>query len=87
MSYNRRYFLQRVKEINETFLAASQKGLSTEYIYRTIILPRYHISRTTLYNYLCIPYARLLREINEKKTRVEAGEQLVIFNEKQDETD
>lgn len=49
------------------FVEKQRLGLSTEYIYRTFIEPRYHISRTTLYNWLTIPYAAQLREIERQE--------------------
>lgn len=67
MSFSRKNLLCRVREVNELFVEKQRLGLSTEYIYRTFIEPRYHISRTTLYNWLTIPYAAQLREIERQE--------------------
>ncbi|MBR6354401.1 MAG: hypothetical protein IKS01_01320 [Paludibacteraceae bacterium] len=67
MAFSRKNLLLRVKEINELYLEKAKIGLSTEYIYRTFIEPRYHISRSTLYEYLAIPYERQLTEIIKRE--------------------
>ena len=67
MAFSRKNLLLRVKEINELYLEKAKIGLSTEFIYRTFIKPRYHISRSTLYEYLTIPYERQLREIAQRE--------------------
>lgn len=67
MSFSRKNLLCRVREVNELFVEKQRLGLSTEYIYRTFVEPRYHISRTTLYNWLTIPYAAQLREIERQE--------------------
>ena len=59
-------------------------GLSTEYIYRTFIEPQYHISRSTLYDWLAIPYEKQLREIAEADARAiewEKRQQTINFEE------
>lgn len=68
MAYTRKNLLLRVKEVNETFVAKQKIGLSTEYIYRHFIWPVYHISRSTLYEYLAIPYKTQLKEIERRET-------------------
>lgn len=67
MAFSRKNMLLRVKEVNELYVEKSKIGLSTEFIYRTFIAPRFHISRSTLYEYLAIPYERQLREIFERE--------------------
>lgn len=67
MAYTRKNLLLRVKEVNETFVEKQKIGLTTEYIYRHFISPLYHISRSTLYDYLAIPYAAQLKEIECKE--------------------
>lgn len=67
MAFSRKNLLLRVKEINELYLEKAKIGLNTEFIYRTFIKPRYHISRSTLYEYLTIPYERQLREIAQRE--------------------
>ena len=67
MAFSRKNMLLRVKEVNELYIEKSKIGLSTEFIYRTFIAPRFHISRSTLYEYLAIPYERQLKEIFERE--------------------
>ena len=64
---SRELFSVVVKEVNELYVEKSKIGLSTEFIYRTFIAPRFHISRSTLYEYLAIPYERQLKEIFERE--------------------
>lgn len=67
MPYTRKYFLQRVREVNEVYLAHAGRGLFNEYIYRNYIRDRFHISRTTFYQYLTIPYEAELKKIAERE--------------------
>lgn len=67
MAFSRKNMLLRVKEVNELYVEKSKIGLSTEFIYRTFIAHRFHISRSTLYEYLAIPYERQLKEIFERE--------------------
>lgn len=67
MPYTRKYFLQRVKEVNEIYIEQSKRGLFNEYIYRHFIRNRFHISRTTFYQYLTIPYASELKKIEQRE--------------------
>ena len=67
MAFSRKNMLLRVKEVNELYVEKSKIGLSSEFIYRTFIAPRFHISRSTLYEYLAIPYERQLKEIFERE--------------------
>ena len=67
MAFSRKNMLLRVKEVNELYVEKSKIGLSTEFIYRTFIAPRFYISRSTLYEYLAIPYERQLKEIFERE--------------------
>lgn len=80
MAYNRKNFLLRVKEVNELYLEKQNSGLSTEYIYRHFIMPKYHISRTTLYEYLAIPYNAQLKAI-ERKAQADAQRCPRLFND------
>ena len=67
MAFSRKNMLFRVKEVNELYVEKAKIGLTTEYIFRTFIKPRFHISRSTLYEYLAIPYDRQLREIAQRE--------------------
>lgn len=67
MAYNKKNFLLRVKEINEIYKRESAKGLFNEYIFVHFIKDQYHISRSTFYDFLTIPYERELKKVNEKE--------------------
>lgn len=67
MAFSRKNMLFRVKEVNELYVEKAKIGLTTEFIYRTFIEPRFHISRSTLYEYLAIPYDRQLKEIYQRE--------------------
>ena len=71
--------LLRVKEVNELYVEKSRIGLSTEYIYRTFIEPRFHISRSTLYEYLTIPYERQLKDIHQRE-EADKAQNPTLFN-------
>lgn len=75
MAYNKNNYLLRVKEVNETYNKYALKGYFNEYIYANFIKDRFHISRTTFYNYLTIPYKRQLKQIQKRET----AQQLSIF--------
>ena len=84
MAFSRKNFLLRVKEVNELYKEKQRIGLSTEYIYRTFIEPQYHISRSTLYDWLAIPYEKQLREIAEADATAiewEKRQQTINFEE------
>lgn len=63
MGYTKKYFLQRVREVNEVYLEHNRRGVSNEYIYENYIKHRFHISRSTFYDYLTIPYVDEMRKM------------------------
>ncbi|MDR2009226.1 MAG: hypothetical protein LBQ22_01940 [Bacteroidales bacterium] len=67
MAFSRKFLLKRVKEVNEIYMNHSKRGLSNEYIYRNYIRNVFHISRSTFYEYLTIPYAKEIKEIENKE--------------------
>ena len=67
MAYNRENFLKKVKEVNEIYIEHHNKGIFNEYIYKHFIAEQFHISRSTFYTYLTIPYKTQLKAIQEKK--------------------
>lgn len=84
MAFSRKNFLLRVKEVNELYKEKQRIGLSTEFIHRTFIAPQFHISRSTLYEWLTIPYAKQLREIAEaevKQAELAKCQQEIKFDE------
>ena len=72
MAFSRKNMLFRVKDVNELYVEKAKIGLTTEFIYRTFIEPRFHISRSTLYEYLAIPYDRQLKEIYQREKAEQA---------------
>ena len=64
MSYNRRNYLHIVAEVQAEALRATRSGLPYARLYRDTIRPRYHISRSTFYNYLAINVRRELAAID-----------------------
>ena len=67
MAYTKKYFLQRVREVNEVYLEHANRGLFNEDIYKHYIRDRFHISRTTFYEYLTIPYNAELKKIEQRE--------------------
>ena len=86
MAYNRENFLNRVKEVNELYLEKQRLGIPTSRILSEYIEPRYHISRSTLYEWLAIPYEKELRKLKEDSERIAEWEkrQQTIDFDKQD---
>lgn len=81
MAYTRRYLLKRIKEVNEIYLRESQRGVNNEFIYAHHIRDRFHISRSTFYEYLTVPYERQLRELDEREAREQAQNPKLPFDE------
>ena len=65
MAYSRKYFLQRVRKVNEVYKKWSKIGLSNEKIYKDHIKNQFDISRSTFYSFLTIPYEREIKKIEE----------------------
>ncbi len=87
MAYTRRYLLTRIKEVNEIYLRESAHGVSNEYIYAHHIRDRFHISRTTFYEYLTVPYERQLRELDQKEAQERAQNLTINFEDYDNRTD
>ena len=86
MGYTRKHFLNRVREVNEVYLEHARKGMFNEYIYVTFILPRFHISRSTFYEYLAIPYASELKKIEQQEAEKKKREP-TLFEDEETERD
>lgn len=69
MAYNRKNKLFFMQQVIKVYLEHKQPGITTAYVYRTYIAPRYHISISTLYNYLNTPVVRELNRIEAEKNR------------------
>lgn len=66
MAYTKKHFLKRVKSVNEIYKQYHKEGVTNEFIYRNYIEDQFCISIATFYNYLAIPYEKLLKEIETK---------------------
>lgn len=77
MAYSQKFFLQRVREVNEVYLKLHAVGMPNEHIYTQFICSRFHISRSTFYAYLQIPYNRLIADIERREAQ---NRQLVLFD-------
>jgi hypothetical protein len=66
MAYNNRNKLLQMQAIIELYLKHKTPDRTSSWVYRHIIYPQCHISRSTLYNYLNTPVKKLLREAEEK---------------------
>lgn len=67
MAYNRRNFLTKVIAVQEVVLAEQQHGATLAWIYRNRVKRQFHISMSTMENYLAIPAKAELRKLNENQ--------------------
>jgi hypothetical protein len=74
MAYRRKNRLLFMREVIKVYLEYKSEGVSTAWVYRNVIYPRYFISLSTLYNYLSTPVERLIKD-NCSEVR-----QLTMFN-------
>ncbi len=66
MGYNRLNHLRRMHDIVEVYCREKKPGVSTAYVYKNFIKPRFHISLGTLYTYLSTPIERQIKEEQQK---------------------
>jgi len=64
MAYNNKNKLIRVKQIQDAYLLHKKDGVSTRYVYKTFIWPRWNISISSLYNYLAINVRKEMRQLD-----------------------
>ena len=62
MAYNRINQLKKMQDVIEVYLQEKKPGISTAYVFRTFIEPRFHITECTLYRYLSTPVNKQLKE-------------------------
>lgn len=67
MAYNRKLFLKRVLEAQETAKVYILKGVSQKYVYENYIKERYNISYSTFSNWMGIPAAAELKKMAEEE--------------------
>lgn len=58
--------LMRYRAIKADFDLYKTEDIPTTVIWRKYIYPKWFISRTTLYNVLCTPVNKEIRELNEQ---------------------
>lgn len=63
MAYNKRNKLAIILEVQEVYKLHKTEGVSTAFVYRRFIRPRFHISKRTLYTYLETPAAKELKKL------------------------
>ncbi len=51
-----------MKDVIDVYCQEKKPGISTAYVYRTFIEPRYHITLNTLHRYLSTPINKQLKE-------------------------
>ncbi len=69
MAYNRKNYLIRVLKVQEIYLEYQEKGLSNIAIWRRYIRDVYHISLTTMYNYLAVNAKGELKKIEMQEIK------------------
>ena len=67
MAYNRRYFLERVIEIQDIVKREKKRGSYQVWIYENLIKDQFHISVSTFNNYLGINARRELAKLEENQ--------------------
>lgn len=81
MAYTRRYLLNRIKAVNEIYLREAKRGVNNEFIYDNYIRDVYHISRSTFYEYLAVPYEKELKELDRKEAEEKRQNPTLYFGE------
>ncbi len=67
MTYNRKFFLQRVVEVQELAWSHIKRGVTQKYVYDNYIKSDYKISYSTFSNWMGIPAKAELKKIEEKE--------------------
>ena len=67
MTYSTKNLLKRIVDIQNITLEHQKHGATQKWIYENMIEPKYHISRTTYYNYLASDAKKRLRELEKEK--------------------
>lgn len=65
MAYSKKYFLERVRKVNEIYDEYAKKGYFNEWIYKNKIRERFDISRSTFYVYLTIDWETELAKLQQ----------------------
>lgn len=70
MAYNNINKLRLISDIQDIYNQHKEIDVPTTVIFRKYIEPVYHISYSTLYNYLSVPAKKLLREHEELNPQI-----------------
>jgi len=62
MAYTRTNKLRLILDVQNVYNTHKQEGVTTIHVYKKHILPVYHISLATFYNYLSTPAKKQLAE-------------------------
>jgi len=63
MAYNRKNLLTLIVDIQNLTWKQTEKGVTQEHVYKTIVWPTYRISRRTYYSYLREPAKADLKKL------------------------
>lgn len=77
MAYNKENFYKRIIEIQTITLRERKRGLFFKEIFHSFIENDYHISKRTYDSYLGINAKKLLKDLQERKSK--ESEQLKLF--------
>ncbi len=67
MAYNRRNLLNKIVEIQEITIEYKNIGVTQKRIFEDHIEKKYHISRSTYYEYLSTPAKFQLKQLEKKE--------------------
>lgn len=70
MPYNCKNKLRLIVTIQNITLEHTTRGVTQEWVYKNIILPRYCISKRTYYSYLATPAKQGLKAMNLKSEAI-----------------
>lgn len=60
-----------MQDVIDTYNLHKRDGVSTAYVYRTYIFPKFRISIATLYIYLSTPVSKQLKEIDKATNQLQ----------------
>lgn len=67
MSYNKKYLLERIIDVQNIVLQHKENGATQEWVYRNVVRKRFHISHSTFCKYMACNARRELKELNNGK--------------------
>jgi len=76
MGYNKKNLLIKIIDVQNLYIKHANRGVTTKWIFDTIIYPKFRISRATFYNYLATNAKKELKDLDE----VEYTEKCKVLN-------